>query len=67
MTAPLVPVIVRVELPAGVLADVVIVTVELPEELMDAGENVAAPPAGRPLALRVTELANPLRAPTFSV
>lgn len=65
---PLVPFIVIVELPAGVVPAVVaMVNVELPEVLIDAGENVAVAPAGRPLADRLTEELNPFSAPIVTV
>lgn len=55
----LVPVIVRVELPPGVVVAVLTVIVELPEPVMDAGEKEAVAPAGRPEAARVTWLVKP--------
>jgi hypothetical protein len=67
VTAPLVPVIVSVGLPAGVLPAVVIVKIELPGALREAGANVAVAPVGRPLALRLTDPVNPLMAPTLTV
>ena len=51
---PLVPVMVNGKLPVGVVLLVVIVNVELPEVVMDAGLNEAVAPAGIPLALRAT-------------
>jgi hypothetical protein len=67
VSGPLVPVTVRVELPTGVLSVVVIVRVELPELLIETGENVAVAPVGRPLALRLTEPVYAFVAPRFTV
>jgi hypothetical protein len=64
---PAVPTIVTVELPVGVPDVVVTVIVELPEVVMEAGENDAVAPEGKPFALRVTAPVNPLTAPTFTV
>ncbi len=54
VSAPLVPVRVRVALPDGVVPVVLIVRVEVPELVTDGGLNEAVATAGRPLALRVT-------------
>src|ERR1700733_9377060 len=51
---PLVPVIVSVELPDGVLPLAVIVRVELPDPVTDPGLNEAVAPLGNPLTLRFT-------------
>jgi hypothetical protein len=67
VSAPLVPVIVSVELPVGVLPVVVTVSVEVPDPLTEAGENDGVAPLGRPLTLRLTEPVNPFRAPTLTV
>jgi hypothetical protein len=64
---PLVPVMVSVELPVGVVPAAVTVSVEGPLPLMVAGEKLAVAPVGKPLALRVTVPANPFRAPTVTV
>ena len=64
--APLVPVMVSVEVPVGVVPAVVTVSVEGPLPLMVAGEKLAVAPVGKPLALRVTVPANPFRAPTVT-
>ncbi len=64
---PLVPVIVSVGLPVGVLLVVVTVSVEDPDPLTDVGENDAVAPLGRPLALRLTVPVNPFSAPTLTV
>jgi hypothetical protein len=58
--APLVPVIVRVEEPTGVVPLVVVtVSVELPDPATVAGEKVPTAPAGSPLTLSVTAPLNP--------
>jgi len=64
---PLVPVTVSVEVPVGVVLPVVTVMVEEPLPVIVAGEKVAEAPVGKPLALRVTVPANPLRAPMVTV
>src|SRR5579859_102673 len=64
---PLVPVIVRVELPVGVLLLVEMVSVEVPAPLIDAGLKLAVAPAGKPLALSVTAPLKPLTAPIVVV
>jgi hypothetical protein len=51
---PLVPVIVRVELPTGVLALVVTVMVDDPVPVTVVGLKLAVTPVGNPLALKVT-------------
>ena len=57
-----------VEVPAGVVpAVVVIVRVEVPEVLTEAGENDALAPAGRPLAAKLTDDEKPLSAPMVTV
>ena len=66
VVAPLVPVMVSGNVPVGVVASVVTVSVELPE-VSDAGTNVPMAPAGRPLTLRVTVPANPPVAVTIVV
>ena len=64
---PLVPVMVSVELPAGVLAAVVTFSVAVPEPVTDGGVNEAVAFAGRPLTARLTAPANPFTAPTVTV
>lgn len=54
---PLAPVIVTVVVPVAALAAAVKVTVL--DVAVDAGENVAVTPVGRPLALRLTEPVKP--------
>jgi len=56
-------VIVSVEVPATVAPEVEIVSVEVPEPEIDAGEKLAVAPEGRPVALSVT---GPLK-PFFAV
>jgi hypothetical protein len=53
-SGPLVPVIVSVEVPTGVLPEVVTVNEEVPDEVIEVGEKTAVAPAGRPLTLKVT-------------
>ena len=57
---PLVPVMVKVELPVGVEPDVVTVSVALPAPLMDDGLKEAVAPAGRPAMVRPMLPAKPL-------
>ena len=63
ITLPLVPVIVKVDVPVGVFPVVVTVNVEFPVPVTVAGEKPAVAPAGKPLAPSVTTPANPFRAP----
>lgn len=56
---PLVPVIVKVKVPAGVVALVVTDMVDDPEPVTEAGLKLALAPAGNPLTLKLTLLANP--------
>jgi hypothetical protein len=49
-----VPVIVSVEVPATVALEVEIVSVEVPELEIEAGEKLAVAPEGKPVALSVT-------------
>ena len=64
---PAVPVMVIVELPGGVALVVVMVRVEVPDVVTDAGANVAVAPVGRPEAARLTAPVKPLRAPIVTV
>src|ERR1019366_4457064 len=64
---PLVPVIVSVDVPSGVVELVVTVSVEVPEPVTVAGEELAVAPAGSPLALSVTTPLNPFSAPMLVV
>jgi hypothetical protein len=63
VTLPLIPVIVSVDVPTGVLPVVVTVNVEFPAPVTVAGEKLAVAPAGNPLALNVTTPVNPFKAP----
>lgn len=67
VSEPLVPVIVIVELPGGVLSVVATVRVELPDVLIEVGLNEYVAPDGSPLALRFTDPLNPFAAPTTTV
>ena len=51
---PLVPVIVRVEVPRGVLDDVLTVIIELPEPVTVVGLKETVAPDGNPLTPNVT-------------
>ena len=64
---PLVPVMVKVYVPAGV--DVLVVTdmVEEPEPATEAGLKLALAPAGKPLALKLTLPVNPPAPVTVAV
>src|SRR5207249_2012726 len=59
VTVPLVPVIVRVAGPTGVVCAVVTVSVAVPAPAIDDGANVAVAPAGSPLTLSATVPVNP--------
>ena len=56
---PLVPVIVKGNVPVGVVLLVVTVIVEEPDVVTDVGLKLAPAPAGNPLALKVTVPVNP--------
>ena len=64
---PLVPGMVSVDVPAGVVLAVVTVSVEVPLPLIVAGEKLAVAPVGNPLAPRVTVPVNPFSAPIVTV
>jgi hypothetical protein len=64
---PLVPVIVSVLVPVGVLERVERVSVEVPEPVTDVGLNVALVREGRLLTLKLTLPLNPLIAVTVTV
>jgi hypothetical protein len=64
---PLVPVIVSVDVPTGVLPVVVTVNVELPVPVTVPGEKPAVAPAGNPLTLSATAPVNPFNAPMLVV
>ena len=66
--AAVVPIIVSVEVPVGVLPFVVVtVIVEVPLVVTVAGEKLAVAPAGKPLELSVTVPVNPFSAPMVTV
>ena len=66
-SVPLVPVIITVELLAEPPDGVVIISVELPGALIEAGENEALAPVGNPVAAKFTVPVNPFSAATFTV
>ena len=59
VSEPLLPLIFSVELPTGVLDEVVIVSVELAPAATALGENVSAASLGNPLTLKFTVPLNP--------
>src|SRR5258706_12831122 len=63
----LVPVIVRVEVPVGVVLPVLTVIVEGPLPVIVGGAKLAEAPVGKPLALKVTVPVNPFNAPMVTV
>jgi hypothetical protein len=67
VSEPLVPVMVRVELPAGLLPLVVTVSVALAPGAMEVGLNEVWAPVGRPLAVKFTVEVNPFNAPIVTV
>ena len=64
---PLVPVIVIVYVPVGVLEAVVTLSAEDPEPVTEVGLNVPVAPVGSPVTLNVTAPLKPLNAPTVAV
>ena len=54
-------------MPPGVVLEVVMLRVEVPETLKEAGLNVAAAPAGRPVTLNTTVPPKPLLVVTPTV
>jgi hypothetical protein len=60
---PLVPVMVSVEVPVGVLAVVVTSNVAVPAVVIDAGVSDDVAFAGSPLAFKLTGPENPFNAP----
>jgi hypothetical protein len=64
---PLVPVMVIVNEPVGVVLSVVTVMVEEPEVVTDGGLKLAVAPEGNPLALKVTVPVKPCSAATVAV
>ena len=67
LKVPDVPVIVRVNVPVGVVLAVVTDIVEEPEPATEVGLNVALAPDGSPLAPKVTAPANPFTAVIVAV
>jgi len=67
VSVPLVPVMVSVGLPVGVLLPVCTVKVALPEPVTEVGLNVPVAPLGKPLTLKPTAPVKPFSAPTFTV
>ena len=68
LNVPLVPLIVRVLVPMGVLLFVVIVSVEVHEgPLADLGLKLAVERAGSPVTLKLTLPAKPLSGVTVTV
>jgi hypothetical protein len=66
-SVPLVPVIVTVDVPVGVLPAVATIKVDVLPGLIEAGLKVAVAPLGKPLALKVRVPLKPLRAVVFTV
>ena len=64
---PLVPVMVRIGLPTGVLLLVLTVRVELPDPITVVGLNVPVAPAGSPFTPRFTTPLNPPPVVTVTV
>src|SRR5262245_20475852 len=56
---PLMPVMVNVKLPTGVVLEVETLNVEEPEPVSEAGLNVPVAPLGKPLTLNATFPAKP--------
>jgi hypothetical protein len=67
LSDPLLPLIARVELPAGVLPVVVTVSVELVPGVIDVGLKAAVVPLGRPLTDKFTVPVNPFNAEALTV
>ena len=65
--APLLPLIVNVYVPAGVVVLVATVMEEEPEPITDGGLKLAVAPAGNPLALNVTIPVKPPEGVTVTV
>lgn len=61
---PLVPVIVRLNVPVGIIVVVVTVMVDAPDPGNELGLKLAVAPAGSPVALKVT---TPLNPPTEAI
>jgi len=67
VVVPLVPVIVMLYVPVGVVLTVVTVIVDGPEPVTELGLKLAPAPVGSPLALKLTAPVNPFTAPTVTV
>ena len=67
LSAPLVPVIVSVDVPSGVSTSVVTVSVAVPAPVSEVGLNEAEAFAGTPLTDRLTAPAKPFTAPIVTV
>ena len=67
VSAPLVPVIVRVLVPVGIVARVATDSVDVPAPAIEAGLNVPVAPAGNPVTLSATAPLNPFTAATVCV
>jgi hypothetical protein len=66
VSEPLAPVMVKVKLPVGVLAKVVMVSVDVPEEVIETGEKEDDAPAGKPVTVRFTMPAKPFEGATVT-
>jgi hypothetical protein len=67
VSVPLVPVIVSVALPAGVLPVVVTVSVAFPDVFIELGLNVPTAPVGNPLTVKFIVPLKPFTAPALTV
>jgi hypothetical protein len=67
VSEPLVPVIVSVKVPVGVLVAVAILSVEPLPALTEVGLNVPVAPVGSPVTLRLIEPLNPPMALVLTV
>ena len=67
VVVPLVPLMVRVTGAFGALLAAVMVKVEVPEPVIDAGLKVAVTRLGTPVTLRLTVPVKPFSAPTVTV
>ena len=64
---PFAPLIESLELPTGVEPEVLILSTEEPDPVMDDGLNVAVAPLGNPMAFRLTVPVNPTPAVTVTL
>ena len=67
VSVPLVPAMVKVKGPVGVVATVWTVSVEVPAPVTDGGLNVPVAPVGKPFTVRATAPVNPFTAATVCV